>query len=49
MTPQLYLEKLIRFGNVDASVCIDSNHTWGLAHVVARLAESLKKENFGLF
>ena len=48
MTPQLYLEKLIRFGHVDASVCIDSNHTWGLPHVVARLSSSLKKENFGL-
>jgi ATP-dependent DNA helicase RecQ len=48
MTPLLYLEQLIRYGHVDAADLPRSNNTWGLQHVVLRLAASLKNTNFGL-
>lgn len=48
MSPLLYLKQLIRYGHAVASELPRSENTWGLQHVVARLASSLQNANFGL-
>lgn len=48
MSPLHYLEQLIRYGSADAKNLPKSERTWGLQHLVGRLATSLQTTNFGL-
>jgi ATP-dependent DNA helicase RecQ len=48
MSPLLYLEQLIRYGYADAKDLSKSERTWGLQHLVARLATSLQNTDFGI-
>ena len=48
MSPLLFLERLIRHGQVAAADLSRAETTWGLQHVVTRLAASLEDTGFGL-